>query len=31
MKRVLKWHGYPPDMQEGAVNMVIEQAEGLVE
>jgi type I restriction enzyme R subunit len=30
VKRVLKRHGYPPDMQEGAVNMVIEQAEGLV-
>ncbi len=30
VKRVLRKHGYPPDMQEGAVNMVIEQAEGLV-
>jgi type I restriction enzyme R subunit len=30
IKRVLKRHGYPPNMQEGAVNMVIEQAEGLV-
>ncbi|MEB8475324.1 type I restriction endonuclease subunit R [Acidithiobacillus ferriphilus] len=30
VKRVLKRHGYPPDMTEGAVNMVIEQAEGLV-
>jgi len=29
VKRVLRKHGYPPDMQEGAVNMVIEQAEGL--
>ncbi len=31
VKRVLRKHGYPPDMQEGAVNVVIEQAEGLVE
>jgi type I restriction enzyme R subunit len=30
VKRVLRKHGYPPDMQEGAVNLVIEQAEGLV-
>ncbi|WP_341459495.1 type I restriction enzyme endonuclease domain-containing protein [Acidithiobacillus ferriphilus] len=30
VKQVLRKHGYPPDMQEGAVNMVIEQAEGLV-
>ncbi|MBU2738292.1 type I restriction endonuclease subunit R [Acidithiobacillus concretivorus] len=30
VKRVLRKHGYPPDMQEGAVNTVIEQAEGLV-
>ena len=30
VKRVLRKYGYPPDMQEGAVNMVIEQAEGLV-
>ncbi|MDR7928775.1 DUF3387 domain-containing protein [Acidithiobacillus thiooxidans] len=30
VKRVLRKHGYPPDMQEGVVNMVIEQAEGLV-
>jgi type I restriction enzyme R subunit len=30
IKRVLKRHGYPPGMKEGAVNMVIEQAEGLV-
>ncbi|MBU2731946.1 type I restriction endonuclease subunit R [Acidithiobacillus ferridurans] len=29
VKRVLRKHGYPPDMQEGAVNLVIEQAEGL--
>ena len=31
VKRVLRKHGYPPDMQEGAVNLVIAQAEGLVE
>ena len=30
VKRVLRKHGYPPDMQEGAVQLVIEQAEGLV-
>ncbi|WP_436395106.1 type I restriction endonuclease subunit R [Acidithiobacillus ferriphilus] len=30
VKRVLRKHGYPPDMTEGAVNLVIEQAEGLV-
>ncbi|WP_414039220.1 type I restriction endonuclease subunit R [Acidithiobacillus sp. M4-SHS-6] len=30
VKRVLRKHGYPPDMQEGAVNLVIQQAEGLV-
>ncbi|WP_279117312.1 type I restriction enzyme endonuclease domain-containing protein [Acidithiobacillus thiooxidans] len=30
VKRVLRKHGYPPDMQEGAVNLVIAQAEGLV-
>ncbi|WP_414041904.1 type I restriction enzyme endonuclease domain-containing protein [Acidithiobacillus sp. M4-SHS-6] len=30
VKRVLLKHGYPPDMQEGAVNLVIAQAEGLV-
>ncbi|MGE4529908.1 MAG: type I restriction enzyme endonuclease domain-containing protein [Acidithiobacillus sp.] len=31
VKLVLQKHGCPPDMQEGAVNMVIEQAEWLVE
>ncbi|WP_215842936.1 type I restriction endonuclease subunit R [Acidithiobacillus montserratensis] len=31
VKRVLRKHGYPPDKTEGAVNLVIEQAEGLVE
>ncbi|MGK9452561.1 type I restriction endonuclease subunit R [Acidithiobacillus caldus] len=30
VKRVLRKYGYPPDMTEGAVNLVIEQAEGLV-
>lgn len=30
VKRVLRKHGYPPDQTEGAVQLVIEQAEGLV-
>ncbi|MBN6741788.1 type I restriction endonuclease subunit R [Acidithiobacillus sp. MC6.1] len=29
VKRVLRKNGYPPDKQEGAVELVIEQAEGL--
>lgn len=29
VKRVLRKHGYPPDQTEGAVNLVIEQAEGF--
>ena len=29
VKRVLRKYGYPPDQTEGAVNLVIEQAEGF--
>jgi type I restriction enzyme R subunit len=27
VKRILKKYGYPPDMQESATDMVLEQAE----
>jgi type I restriction enzyme R subunit len=29
VKRILRKHGYPPDLQEAAVQTVIQQAEGL--
>ena len=31
VKRILRKHGYPPDMQDAAVKLVIEQAERLSE
>ncbi|MEQ1649180.1 MAG: type I restriction endonuclease subunit R, partial [Hyphomicrobiaceae bacterium] len=30
VKRILRKHGYPPDLQDGAVKIVIEQAERLL-
>ncbi|MBI1303218.1 MAG: DUF3387 domain-containing protein, partial [Phycisphaera sp.] len=29
VKRILKAHGFPPDLQEPAVKLVLEQAETL--
>ena len=29
VKRILRKHGYPPDMQDAAVRLVLEQAEAL--
>ena len=29
MKRILNKYGYPPDLQDGAVQMVLQQAEAL--
>ena len=29
VKRILKKHGYPPDLQEKATDMVLEQAERI--
>src|SRR5215471_543512 len=29
VKRILRKHGYPPDLQDGAVQMVLQQAEAL--
>ena len=31
VKRILRKHGYPPDKQEKATNLVLEQAEVLSE
>jgi type I restriction enzyme R subunit len=30
VKRILKKYGYPPDLSEEAVNLVLEQAEALL-
>jgi type I restriction enzyme R subunit len=29
VKRILRKHGYPPDLQDGAVQTVLQQAEAL--
>lgn len=29
VKRILRKHGYPPDMQDAAVRLALEQAEAL--
>jgi type I restriction enzyme R subunit len=29
VKRILRKYGYPPDLQDGAVQMVLQQAEAL--
>ena len=31
VKRILKKHGYPPDLEDAAVRLVLEQAEKLSE